>query len=213
MSYTLEELYKIQKKDIKTACKVLGKAFHNDPAWTHVIPNENMRKRKLPTVFEYILLYSLKYGMIYASTENLEGIVAWAPHTTVDPSLWRILRSGAFRAALKMGREIGRKIEKLFKQIDKDRRENMKDRPYLYVQIIGVLPEFQGQGFGGRLLKPMFAKADKEGIPIYLETETEKNVKIYSKYGFQTLKEGLAPDADFHYWEMIREPQRELETI
>ncbi len=213
MSFAIEELYKIQKKDVKTACQVLGKAFHDDPTWIHVIPDENERKKKLPAVFEYVVRYSLTYGIVYAPTENLEGFAAWAPHTTVDPSFWRLLRSGAFRAAIKMGSEIGRKIETLFKEIDKDRREHMKDRSYLYLQAIGVLPEFQGQGLGGRLLKPMFAKADIEGIPIYLETETEKNMKMYSKYGFQTLKEGRAPGAEFPFWEMVREPQKELETI
>ena len=204
----IEELYKIQKKDIETACQVLGKAFHTDPAWIHVIPDENERKEKLPSVFEYVVRYSLKYGEVYAPTEKLEGIAVWVPHTTVEESIWRILRSGAFRAALKMGNKLGKRIEKLFDPIDKDRREHMKDRSYLYLQAIGVLPEFQGQGFGGRLLKPMFAKADIEGILIYLETETEKNMQIYSKYRFQILKEEHAPGTDFPVWEMVREPRK-----
>ncbi|MHA1969453.1 MAG: GNAT family N-acetyltransferase [Candidatus Hodarchaeales archaeon] len=208
MSFDIEELYKIQKKDIEAACQVLGKAFNDDPGWIYVIPDENERKEKLPSVFEYIVRYSLKYGEVYAPTENLEGIAAWVPHTTVEKSIWRILRSGAFRAAIKMGSEIGKRVEKLFDQIDKDRREHMKDKSYLYLQVIGVLPEFQGQGFGGRLLKRMFAKADIEGVLIYLETETEKNMHIYSKYGFKTLKEVRAPGADFHFWEMVREPRK-----
>lgn len=207
MSYTLEELYKIQRKDMKNACKILGAAFQDDPTWIHIIPDINQRKKKLPTVFEYVVRYSLKYGQIYAPTETLEGVAAWKLHTTVDPSLWRILRSGAFLAAAKMGSEIGRRIQNLFDVIDKDRREHMRDRSYLYLQVIGVLPEFQGKGFGGRLLKPMFAKVDIEGFPIYLETETEKNTQIYSKYGFVTLKERRAPNADFNFWEMVREPQ------
>lgn len=57
------------------------------------------------------------------------------------------------------------------------------------------------------LLKAMFTKADIEGVPIYLETETEKNMKIYSKYGFEILKEGIATGAKFYYWEMLREPR------
>ncbi|MHA1945671.1 MAG: GNAT family N-acetyltransferase [Candidatus Hodarchaeales archaeon] len=208
MAFDIGELYKVQKKDIEVASQVLGEAFHNDPAWIYVIPDKNERKEKLPFVFEYVVRYSLKYGEVYAPTENLEGITAWVPHITVEKSIWRILRSGAFRAALKMGNEIGKRVEKLFDQIDKDRREHMKDRSYLYLQAIGVLPEFQGQGFGGRLLKPMFVKADIEGILIYLETETEKNMHIYSKYGFQTLKEGPAPGADLYFWEMVREPRK-----
>ncbi len=208
MSFKIEELYKVQKKDIEAACQVLGKTFHNDPAWIHIIPDENERKEKLPSVFEFLLRYSLKYGEIYAPTENLEGIATWVPHTTVEKSTWRILRSGAFRAALKIGNDLSKRIENVLDQIDKDRREHMKDRAYLYLQAIGVLPEFQKQGLGRRLLKPMFTKADIKGILIYLETETAENMQLYSKYGFKTLKEVRAPGADFLFWEMVREPRK-----
>ncbi len=208
MPFNTEDIYKIQKKDIETACQVLGKAFHYDPVWIYIIPDENERKEKLPFVFEYILRYSLKYGEVYAPTENLEGIAVWVPHTTVEKSFWRILRSGAFKAALKMGNKLGKKTEKLLDPIDQDRREHMKDRSYIYLQAIGVLPEFQGQGFGGRLLKLLFTKADREGISIYLETETEKNVQIYTKYGFETLKEANLLGTDFPFWEMVRNPRK-----
>ncbi|MFX0184264.1 MAG: hypothetical protein ACFE95_14370 [Candidatus Hodarchaeota archaeon] len=44
MSYSVEELYRLEKKDIKNACLVLGKAFQDDPAWIHLVPDENERK-------------------------------------------------------------------------------------------------------------------------------------------------------------------------
>ncbi len=203
----IEELYKLEKKDIKSACLVLGKAFHEDPAWVYVIPDESERSERLPIIFEFVIRYSLRYGEVYAPTRKLEGIATWVPHTTVEKTTWRIFRSGAVRAALKMGREIARKIESLFDQLDKDRREHMKDRSYFYLEGVGVAPEFQGQGFGGRLLKAMFARVDIEHIPIYLETVTEANVQIYSKYGFNILKEWDPPGAGFHVWEMLREPK------
>ena len=203
----IEELYKLEKKDIKSACLVLGKAFHEDPAWVHVIPDESERSKRLPIIFEFLIRYSLRYGEVYAPTRKLEGIATWVPHTTVEQTTWRIFRSGAIRAALKMGREIARKIESLYDQLDKDRRDHTKDRSYFYLQGIGVAPEFQGQGFGGRLLKAMFARVDKEHIPIYLETETKENVQIYSKYGFNTLREWDPPGSNLRFWEMLRGPK------
>jgi GNAT superfamily N-acetyltransferase len=202
----LKDLYQLQKKDITVAGQVLREAFYNDPAWIFVIPDDNERKKRLPFVFEYIIRYALKYGVVYAPTENLEGIAVWLPHTTVEISAWGTFRSGAFKAALKMGSKIGRKMEKLFEPIDKDRREHMKGRAYLYLQAIGILPEFQGQGCGRKLLNSMFDLADEEGLPIYLETETEKNCQMYSKYGFQALKPGFILEMDFPFWEMVREP-------
>ncbi len=207
MPFYANDLYKIKKKDMKRACQVLGEAFQEDPTWVHVIPDETERKKKLPIIFEYLMRYSLKYGHIYAPTEELEGVISWVPDTTVEVSVWRLLRSGAFIAAFKMGRETGKRIEVLFKQIDNDRREHMRGTPYLYIQVVGVLPGFQGQGLGRKLLKAAFAKADTERLSVYLETETEKNMQMYLKYGFKILKEAIAPEADFQYWEMVRKPQ------
>jgi len=64
MSFTLEDLYRIQKKDIGSAYHVLGKDFHNDPTWIHVIPDEYTRKKKYLQFLN--LFYSSKYReMIY----------------------------------------------------------------------------------------------------------------------------------------------------
>ena len=52
-------------------------------------------------------------------------------------------------------------LDTLFKQIEEDRREHMKDKSYLYLEAIGVSPKFQGQGFGGKLLKFMLRFAVK----------------------------------------------------
>ena len=74
----------------------------------------------------------------------------------------------------------------------------------MYLQAIGVSPKFQGQGFGSKLLRSMFQRLDSNEIPIYLETETEKNVAMYKKLGFQVVKEGTLHNLEFYIWEMIR---------
>jgi GNAT superfamily N-acetyltransferase len=207
MSSNIDELYKIQKNNVGSASQVLKEAFFDDPAWIYVFPDEDERNKRLPYVFEYIIRYAMKYGMVYAPTENLEGIAIWTPYTTVEKSAWRILRSGAFKAALRIGGKAGKKVDELFGQIEKDRQEYMKNESYLYLEAIGILPKFQGQGFGGKLLKSMFSKADRENLLIYLETETEQNHQMYSKYGFQTVKTGVVSVGNFLFWEMVRIPK------
>ena len=207
MSSRLNELYRLEKQDVDTAGSVLATAFFEDPAWIKVLPDPSERRVKLPLCFQFILTYAIKYGEVYAPSSNLEGIALWLPYDLIEITVWRMLRSGAFRRGLKMGQDLGNRIQQVFNSIDSDRKENMADRAYIYLQAIGVAPEFQGKGFGGTLLRSMFERCDKEGMAIYLETETPENVEMYKKMGFTVLKERMITEYDFVMWEMIREPK------
>ena len=202
MNNSLENLYRIQKKDVAKASRVLAEAFHDDPVWVNLIPDNKIRKEKLPAVFEFSIKYTIHYGECYSPTEAIEGVAIWIPDKYTTQTFWRVLRSGAMFSTFKMG-SIGRKLEKTFMPLDADREKNI-DPPYMYLQAIGISPEEQGQGFGKKLLFSMFERLDREGIPVYLETETEKNAKMYKKYGFEVVQEGKLHDLDFYLWEMIR---------
>jgi ribosomal protein S18 acetylase RimI-like enzyme len=203
----LNELYRLEKKNVEKAGQILADAFYEDPVWISVMPDEENRKEKLPISFEFILTYAVKYGEVYAPSSDIEGVALWLPHDKIEITFWRMMRSGAFRKGIQMGQDIGNRIQKVFEPIDKDRKEFMKDKSYFYLQAIGVAPEYQGKGYGGKLLRSMFDRCDEEGLPIYLETETEKNVEMYKKLGFQVIKEQNIPDYDFIMWEMIRNPR------
>jgi ribosomal protein S18 acetylase RimI-like enzyme len=71
--------------------------------------------------------------------------------------------------------------------LDKKHREIISDTHW-YLQLLGVDPEYQGQGFASRLLRGMLTRIDEEGLPCYLETELAKNVPIYEHFGFRTLE-------------------------
>ena len=207
MSNESAKLYSLKAEDIKTASTMLAKAFFHDPVWVHVMPDTDERNEKLPIAFEFLLKYASKYGEIYASSHQLEGVVALLPHDKIKMTFWRILRSGAFKVGIGLGQEIGNRIQKAFDPIDKDREELMGNKPYLYIQAIGVDPEFQGKGFGTKLMKSTFAIADKKQISIYLETETKQNLLFYKKLNFTVLKEQSLLGTDFIYWAMLRDPQ------
>ena len=103
--------------------------------------------------FETPVRYCLKYGEVYAPSEALEGVAAWAPGALADMTLWRILRSGAFWPGMKIGTRIARKMQPIFRPIETDRKAHMSGRSYIYLQVIGVAPAHQGQGFGAQLLR------------------------------------------------------------
>ena len=90
--------------------------------------------------------------------------------------------------------------------LDKIHKEIMGSKPHWYLWVLGVAPNSQGQGIGSRLIQPVLDRADKEQIPCYLETETERNVKFYRKRGFEVVSEGEVPGGDLKLWSLLREP-------
>ena len=96
---------------------------------------------------------------------------------------------------------IGKLIQEVFEIITEDRETNMKGT-YLYLYVIGVAPEHQGKGIGTHLINNMLSHLPPD-IPIYLETETERNVKLYEKLGFKILKQIMVPSLQLPMWEML----------
>jgi ribosomal protein S18 acetylase RimI-like enzyme len=80
--------------------------------------------------------------------------------------------------------------------------------PHWYLWALGVEPARQGQGIGSRLIAPVLAQADREGLPCYLETETAGNVAFYQKQGFYVVSDDLVPGQSLRIWTMLREPAR-----
>ena len=106
-----------------------------------------------------------------------------------------------------MGVKLGKKMKPISRQLKEDRKENMKGKLFIYFLIIGVASKFQGQGFGGKLIRALIEKSERIGIALYLETETEDNVKMYERAGFKSVNQITLPVIDLPMWEMVREPK------
>lgn len=64
-------------------------------------------------------------------------------------------------------------------------------QPSAYLIMIGVDPDFQGQGVGRKLIDYCFdlANENPDNKGMGLDTEDEKNVEIYRRCGFEVVKE------------------------
>ncbi|MDZ7725795.1 MAG: GNAT family N-acetyltransferase [candidate division KSB1 bacterium] len=200
-------LYEIQKKDIPKAGVVLADAFQFDPLWNKIFEGEANLEAKFRACFETPVRFCYKYGEVYAPSDNLEGIAAYVPGSHSNMTPWRMLLSGAFLSGMRMGTHVGRKMAPVFKPLDQDRKQHMKNKEFLYLFIIGVSTAHQGKGYGGKMLRHLIEQSDSAGIPIYLETETRDNVAMYETFGFRVLKNGILPMIDQPMWELLREPR------
>ena len=56
--------------------------------------------------------------------------------------------------------------------------------PHWYLNVIAARRGARSRGVGARLLEPFLDRADREGVPIYLESSNPKNLSFYHRYGF-----------------------------
>lgn len=195
----INDLYKVQKKDLDNVVNVLVDAFSEESMWKEVFDDEE--KNRILT--EVMVRFCLKYGNVLSTSENLEGIMATAPHDK-DMTTWRIIRSGAFFLSMKIANE-AKKLEILTRAVE-EAKKSLNLSPYIHLLIMGVSQKFQGKGFGGKLLKALIEKAETEKKPIYLETQKENNVNFYEKYGFSVKKKIILPEPlNLPMWLMVRD--------
>ena len=68
---------------------------------------------------------------------------------------------------------------------------------------IGVLPSHQVSGIGTMLIERFCGEVDASFAKAYLETEEDKNVRFYKKFGFKVVRESEIFDVKNRY--MLRE--------
>ena len=75
-----------------------------------------------------------------------------------------------------------------------------------YLFVLGVDPAHQGTGMGGALLRRLCERADAEGVVSFLETDEERNVGLYRRFGYEIVEENDTPFG-FRMWHMRRPSQ------
>jgi ribosomal protein S18 acetylase RimI-like enzyme len=201
----IKNLHKVNKSEIREATLVLADAFKDDPLFKTLFGDAVKNSNKYTLIAKFMLRYCHKYGEVYASSEKFEGIMAITQDKYTYMTLWRMIRSGSIFPFFRIGVKSFSMVASALGPIDVVRKKHMKNRSFAYLQIIGVAAENQGKGHGGRLIKELIAMTDEVKLPVYLETETESNVRLYERFGFKTLVQMNLPVINQSMWAMIRE--------
>ncbi len=117
----LGNLYRLREREVPKADAVLTDAFRNDPLWSIVLAESKTHQKR--GLFELPIRYCLRYGKVYATSENLEGIITWVPGDLADMPIWRLIRSGAIWSGLKVAVHLSSKLGPVFKPTEDDREK------------------------------------------------------------------------------------------
>jgi ribosomal protein S18 acetylase RimI-like enzyme len=202
-------LMKLDKSHIKPAAEVLARAFRDYPIARFAFPNMEDRAKKSHYMHQFVLSCCIQYGEAYSTSEKFEGIAAWLPPENAIVSILKLIRSGALILLSKFGIRSVRKMM-MFNRYLELIHKHVAPYPHWYLWNIGVDPQFQGKGYASKLLLPMLARMDKEGIPCYLETQKEANIALYRHYGFKVAEQFIVPGTEFTNWSILRDPGNKM---
>ncbi|MFQ5981569.1 MAG: GNAT family N-acetyltransferase [Candidatus Heimdallarchaeota archaeon] len=197
-------LIRLPKELIKPAARMAARAFHDDPLFSHFYPDPAERKKRLPHLLEGMIRYTLRYGEVYATSPNLEGIALWLPSDKAAMGMWGTLRSGALRPMFKAGMKAMMKAMPCY-EFNLARHKALAPFRHLYLSILAVDPNFQGKGHSSALVKGMLTENNPDNLPCFLETENPRNVPIYQHLGFRVQEEKQIPGTEVWNWALLRE--------
>jgi ribosomal protein S18 acetylase RimI-like enzyme len=189
----------------RIAADILTRAFMDDPMHCVIIPDHDERRRLFYYLWDALIVYSFRYGVVH-TTEMIEGVAIWLTPGNTSMSFWRLVRTG-FKIPLAMMRfrhNSRKRFMTLLNAVEKN-HNRLIQRPHWYLTAIGVDPDHQGQGIGGRLLDTTIDMADRDNTPLYIETETERNVSFYMKHGFNVIDECAYLDGSVKIWYMLHD--------
>lgn len=186
---------------VDQASAVLCRAFYDDPLVAYVVPDESRRAQVLPSFYSIVVRYALRYGAIY-TTPAVEGVACWLTPGNTTVSTWRLLRVAPSALFAFSSSERRRNIT--YARYTDDVHAQAVSGPHWYLWGLGVEPSRQRQGIGGQLIEPVLARADRDGLPCYLETTKAVNVPFYERHGFTVVSDSVVPTTAVRVWGMRR---------
>jgi GNAT superfamily N-acetyltransferase len=165
--------------DVAPLKGVLAVAFHEDPIFEWLMPDEATRQARLRRFFELELRHvALRSGSVWTSGE-LGGAALCLP-----PGAWRVPPWTLFAQGPAFARAFGARLPRAAGLLSAIERRHLRE-PHYYYAYVGVSPDRQGQGLGSALMRPTLDRCDEEGLPAYLEASSERNAALYERLGFE----------------------------
>lgn len=179
----------------------MARAFHDSPNFSYVEPRASRRRQSLAWLLGSPLVrLGIDPGEV-TSTDTREGVAVWlAPGTSIGAIAG--IRAGFLQAPFRIGVGALARFFALGSQTEK-LRSSMAPEPHWYLLALGVDENVQGQGIGGRLMEPVLDRARADGVPCYLETFHERNVRFYQRHGFAEVQERVTTQG-LRFWGMKR---------
>ena len=152
----------------------------------------------------------LRGGLLHTTTtsERGEGYIAYKlPKQKLDVrTLWPIakgmLRNSSLKRLVHFAMAIKRGGVPLQDRMDKEKK------PYIFVGLVCVREQYQGQGYMRKVMDIAFAEGNRLGVPVILETDAKSKCDKYVHLGMELA--GVRDIGEFgKLYDLIKKPDAE----
>ena len=160
---------------------------------------------------DYICTYvrgMLRGGFLHTTSARGEGYIAYKlPKEKLGfKVLWPIakgmLRNSTLKRLMRFAMAIKRGGTSLQDRMDKEKK------PYIFVGLVCVREQYQGQGYMRRVMDIAFAEGDRLGVPVILETDAKSKCDKYVHLGMELA--GMRDIGEFgKLYDLIKNPDAE----
>lgn len=183
--------------DLGVTAAVLADAFHDDPVFRWLFPDDADRPRLSQAMFT--VLGEHVYLPLGESLVGLECAAYWEPPDPPSEDEFWTVHGEAFVAAVEG------QIERVLAMGEVTTAHHPTD-PCFYLSLLGVRPSAAGRGLGGRMLAHKCEQIDAVGGVAYLEATSTRSRALYERHGFVLLEE-FAPEGGPTMYGMWRAPR------
>jgi ribosomal protein S18 acetylase RimI-like enzyme len=171
----------------------VARAFHDDPAWIWVLPDEERRSALLPYLFERALRLESLRGHIHAEADV--AVAIWIPPGAPRPTLLQTVRSGLVLAPLRLRAGERLRLRRYLRACADLQQRDLAD--VWYLSGLAVDPERQRQGIGSALLRWGLGRGR-----VGLLTSNRANIRFYERFGLRVVGEFWERNGPPRMWTM-----------
>jgi ribosomal protein S18 acetylase RimI-like enzyme len=194
------DVRKASPAEISRVVDAVARSFYDDPMFSWIIPDDARRLSELQRGFAlFARRIWCRHDEAY-TTDRVIGGAFWMPPGTWHISMLTQLAMLPSLAVITKG-----DLPRLVRALNVIEGKHPHNRHY-YLPVIGILPEWQGRGFGSALLRPMLERCDREELPAYLEASSPRNRALYERHSFKVVEEIRVAKDSPPMWRMWREP-------
>jgi hypothetical protein len=197
----LKPVVPLEAPDVEALVMTLSIAFHDEPNFVYLAPDERTRPIVLASFFRSAIRVGELCGEIH-TTENADTVAIWVRPEHNRP-LHPLMQTAPMLLPPDQGSEFTTRYMNLYASVEEARRR-LAPGPHWYLMLLGGEAAESDHLMHEFLIKPILRRAGATGLPCYLETFAENRLAFYKECGFRIAGAGRGLEGGPNFWAMTR---------
>jgi GNAT superfamily N-acetyltransferase len=173
---------KMRSEELGEASALLGLAYRDNPMMFVLYGDDpEVRRRTTQETFALRIKPMFPVPLVVREGDRVVGVCGFDPPSGSPLTPDNMAQFLALLSAV--GPDVPRKAIEMLS----DWRTRTPPEPHWNLGPVGVDPAHHGKGIGSALVRAFGEMVDAGGSPAFLETDLEKNARLYAKFGFEII--------------------------